>query len=260
MVNILIIRNFLNKIYISKYSYLIIFLCFITGLIKDLTIIIILILFHEFGHYLISYIFKWNINRINIYPFGGLITYDDQIDKPFKEEFLVTLGGPINQWILFVFIYIMHNNYFISDYYYDKFYNYHLSIFLFNLLPIIPLDGSKIINILLNKLFNFKLSYKLLSVISIIFLIVFTLKFNNYIINTFLIYEIILYIKNKDNNFNRFLLEKYLYKNKYKKILRINNINKMKRNKKHIIKNNNMYITEKEFINKVYNMDHNMDK
>ena len=137
-------------------------------------------------------------------------------------------------------------------------------MFIFNLLPIIPLDGSKILNIILNKIFNFKVSYKLLSIISIFFLILFIYFFkNNYtylIVISFLIYEVIYYIKNRNYIFNRFILEKYLYKNSYKSIKKINNINKMKRNKKHIIKNNNMYVTEKEYINKVYNKVHNMDK
>ena len=260
----MIIKNFLNKINISKYTYIIIFLCFITGLIKELSIIIILILFHEFGHYIISYIFKWNIHKINIYPFGGLIKYDDIIDKPLIEEFLIAICGPLNQWILFSIIYLLYKNYYISDYYYNSFYNYHITMFIFNLLPIIPLDGSKILNIILNKIFNFKISYKVLSIISLIFLLLFINFFkNNYtyiIVILFLIYELINYIKNKNYIFNRFILEKYLYKNKYTSIKKINSINKMKRNKKHIIKNNNMYITEKEYINKVYNKDHNMDK
>ena len=51
--------------------------------------------------------------------------------------------------------------------------------------------------------------------------------------------------------FNRFIFEKYLYENKYKNYIKICNIKKMKRNKKHLIKNNNMYITEKDYIKKI---------
>ena len=116
----MIIKNFLNKISISKYTYLIIFLCLITGLIKELFIVSILIIFHEFGHYLVSYIFNWNISKINIYPFGGLIMFDDQIDKPLYQEFLITVSGPIFQWIIF-FILICFKNY-LSTYFIDSLY------------------------------------------------------------------------------------------------------------------------------------------
>ena len=255
MESILIIKNFLNKINISKYTYIIILLCLITGLIKELSIIIILILFHEFGHYFISYIFKWNIKRINIYPFGGLINYGDKIDKPLLEELLITIGGPLNQWIIFIIIYILYKNYYITDYYYNNFYNYHISMFIFNLLPIIPLDGSKLLNVILNKLFNFRLSYNLLLIISSLFIVIFAFMFSNnysyFIVISFLIYELINYFKNKKYIFNRFILEKYLYRNNYKKYNRINNINNMKRNKKHLIKYKNIYITEKEYIKKI---------
>ena len=123
MENILIIKNFLNSIKISKYSLIIILLCFITGLIKELSIIILLIIFHEFGHYIISYYFKWNIKRIIIYPFGGLIKYEEQIDKPLLEELLITISGPLNQWVIFIIYYFLHKQYYISDYYYYNFYN-----------------------------------------------------------------------------------------------------------------------------------------
>ena len=248
----MIIKNFLNKINISKYTYLIVFLCLITGLIKELFIVSILIIFHEFGHYLVSYIFNWNISKINIYPFGGLIMFDDQIDKPLYQEFLITVSGPIFQWIIF-FILICFNNY-LSTYFIDSLYNYHLYMFIFNLLPIIPLDGSKLMNIILNKLFSYKKSNILLYIISILLLIGFSIHYKNnysyYFVISYLFYEIFKFIKQSNFMFYKFVYEKYLYRNNYKKTILINNIKKMKRNKKHLIRDNNRYITEKEYIKK----------
>lgn len=252
MVNILIIKNFLNKIVISKYTYFIIFLCLITGLIKELIIVSTLIIFHEFGHYFMSYIFKWNVSKINIYPFGGLIIFDDKIDKPLYQEFLITIFGPIFQWIIFLFLLLFKKYY--SSYFINSLYNYHIYMFIFNLLPIVPLDGSKIINIFLNKILSFKKSNLILSIISILFTIGFLIVFKNnysyYIIISFLIYEIINFLKQSKYLFYRFVYEKYLYKNNYKKTILINNIKKMKRNKKHLIKYKNKYITEKQYIKK----------
>lgn len=178
--------------------------------------------------------------------------FDDQIDKPLYQEFLITVFGPIFQWIIF-FILICLKNY-SSTYFIESLYNYHIYMFIFNLLPIIPLDGSKILNILLNKLFSYKKSNLLLSIISILFLIGFSIYFKNnysyYIVISFLIYEIINFIKQSNFMFYKFVYEKYLYRNNYKKTILINNINKMKRNKKHLIRDNNRYITEKEYIKK----------
>lgn len=248
----MIIKNFLNKLYISKYTYIIVFISLITGLIKELLIVTLLIIIHEFGHYLLSYIFKWNIYKIYIYPFGGLIKYEDIIDKPLYEELLITIAGPLFQFIIF-FIFIIFKGYF-SSYFIKSLYNYHIYMSIFNLLPIIPLDGSKIVNIILNKFLNYKLSNNILIIISILFLIGFIVIFKNnysyYFIICFLLYKTIEFFKNRKYLFYRFVYEKYLYNNNYKKRRVINSISKMKRNKKHIFKCNNKLYTEKEFIKK----------
>ena len=241
----MIIKNFLNKICISKYTYFIILLFLLCGLFKDIIIISILIIIHEFGHYLVSYYFKWNIDKINIYPFGGLIKYNEKIDKPLFEEFLISISGPIFQIIIYIVLLI-----FIKD---DKFLNilnnYNYNILLFNFIPIIPLDGSKVINVLFNKIFNFRISYYLLLIISIVCNFLLLINHKNILINCFLLYELFIYIKNKDYIFNRFILEKYLY-NDYYKYIYINSIKKLKRNKRHLIKYNSNYISIKDYIKK----------
>ena len=237
----MIIINFFKDIKVSKYTYIIVLLALITGQIKELLGLFIIILSHEFGHYFMSKIFKWNIDKIYLYPFGGLIKYNEKIDKPFKEELLIAISGILNQFLVYLLFLLLNKYYIISDYFFNIIKNYNYSIILFNLIPIIPLDGSKILNIILNKLFNFRKSYIILNIISIILLIIFIFKSNIslLIVILFLIYKMYLNIKNKDFIFNRFVLEKYLYPDDYKDIYIINNIKDMKRNKKHII--NNMF-------------------
>lgn len=237
----MIIINFFKGIKVSKYTYIIVLLALITGQIKELLGLFIIILSHEFGHYFMSKIFKWNIDKIYLYPFGGLIKYNEKIDKPFKEELLIAISGILNQFLVYLLFLLLNKYYFISDYFFNIIKNYNYSIILFNLIPIIPLDGSKILNIILNKLFNFRKSYIILNIISIILLIIFIFKSNIslIIVILFLIYKIYLNIKNKDFIFNRFVLEKYLYPDDFKDVYIINNIKDMKRNKKHII--NNMF-------------------
>ena len=217
----MIIIDFFKDIKVSKYTYIIVLLALITGQIKELLGLLIIIISHEYGHYFMSKIFKWNIDKIYLYPFGGLIKYNEKIDKPFKEELLIAISGILNQFLVYLLFLLLNKYYFISDYFFNIIKNYNYSIILFNLIPIIPLDGSKILNIILNKLFNFRKSYIILNII------------------LFLIYKIYLNIKNKEFIFNRFILEKYLYPDDYKDIYIINNIKDMKRNKKHII--NNMF-------------------
>ena len=241
----MIIINFFKDIKVSKYAYIIALLALITGQIKELLGLLTIILSHEFGHYFMSKIFKWNIDKIYLYPFGGLIKYNEKIDKPFKEELLIAISGILSQSLVYLFFFILHKYFIVNDYFFNIIKNYNYSILFFNLIPIIPLDGSKVLNILLNKLFSFRKSYIILNIISIILLIIFIFKSNIslIIVILFLIYKIYLNIKNRDIIFNRFILEKYLYKDSYKKIYYFKEIKNMKRNRKNIKKHiiNNMF-------------------
>ena len=251
----MIIKNFLSKLQFNYYTLIIIFIYLITGLIKEISAVLLLIIFHEFGHYLLSYIYEWNIDKIVIYPFGGIIYFDDLIDKPLKEELLITLGGPLNQLFIFIIYYYLYRLNIVSEHFFFILKNYNYYILLFNLIPIIPLDGSKILNIIFNKIFCFKKSYYLLIIISIIetLVLIYFIKdnYSYYIMIITLVTSIYLNYKKRNYIFNRFILEKYLYNNNYKKYHKINSINKMKRNKKHIFIYKNSQYTEKEFIKKI---------
>ena len=56
------------------------------------------------------------------------------------------------------------------------------------------------------------------------------------------------YYKNIEYLYNRFILERYLYNIRYKKIKIINDKNKMYKNKSHLFKINNIIIKEKEYL------------
>ena len=96
-----------------------------------------------------------------------------------------------------------------SLYIYQLFMNYNLSILLFNLLPIIPLDGAKVLNILLNKFISFRKSHKItmyISVLSIIILIVcFYSDLNMIMISIILICFLYKECKNRIYLYNMFL-------------------------------------------------------
>ena len=56
-------KNILNKFHISIYTYLFIFLCFISGYIKNILIIFFICIIHEFGHLIFISLFKYKIKR-----------------------------------------------------------------------------------------------------------------------------------------------------------------------------------------------------
>ena len=202
--------------FLTLYFLLLLFLC---GYLKLGIIVFIIVVFHEMGHILFIKLFKYKIIDITIYPFGGITKVDKDINTPLNKELLIACGGIIFQLILFIIIYFVPINVITKE----LLYKYNMNILLFNMLPIIPLDGSIIINSLLNKIFSYKVSYYLYIIISIIFSIFYLFfnywySLNNYLIVSLFIIKTYYAIKNYKYLKTRFLLERYLNKYEYKYI------------------------------------------
>lgn len=254
MESLLIIKT-ISKFLNYDFSFFILcFLSFLTGLFKQFLIIFFLIIIHEFGHLLVAKLFKWKIDKIKIYIFGGCVKFNESLNKPIYEEFLILIAGPLFQMLGFLFLTFLYNEglIFYKDYLVIKSYNY--TLLSFNLLPIYPLDGGKIFNLLCNYFFNYKLGNKFVIIISYILsiiILIFNKNYNLFLMIILLIIEITRYLKNQNFIYNRFLLERYLNKYNFKKYKIINNYNKMYRDKRHIIKEDS-YMTEKEYLKKYF--------
>lgn len=226
----------------------------LTGHFCNLIVFTSLILFHEMGHIIAAYLFKYNIKKIIIYPYGGLIKFNNIINTSIYKDLVVSISGVLMQIIYFGLIYILYSNGIIREYIYNLFMLYHESMLIFNLLPIIPLDGFKIINLLLSKIFNFNISNYLsvfISLCSILLFLFCNMYEKNYSLilaigvlmqNIYKFYYQIRYI------YNRFLLERYLYNIGYKNKKVIYDENKMYKNKSHLIVKEGKIMQEKEFL------------
>lgn len=134
---------------------------------------------------------------------------------------------------------------------------YHESILIFNLLPIYPLDGGKMIKILIERILPFKISLKIVIMISYS-MILFLLwnhpnKLGNIWILTIVLGIIIFKEQQKTERiYYKFLLERYLHKYNYKKTKIIHNMNHFFRGKKHIIEQDKNYYLEEEYLRKKF--------
>lgn len=176
-------------------------------------------------------------------PFGGLTIFNNKINHPLKEELFVSLLGPIFQLIIGLFI---------KD---NTLLNIHYSLLLFNLIPIYPLDGSKIVNVIFNNFLSFYSSLKLIIYLSYIMILLVILKYNNillYLIMLLILYRVVLEHKKVKEIFNKFLLERYLSNFNYKKTKKITKLKQMRLNKKHLFRIKNTWLTEKEILKKIF--------
>jgi len=239
------------KINISNFTYIVVLISFLAGFFEYVFLFLLIILIHEFGHLLFGCFLKLKNIEIILYPFGGITNYNCELNISIKKEFFCLIGGVLFQILFYILVIYLNNLDLLNASTYNKIHNIHIALLYFNFMPILPLDGGRIINIIFDKLFSYKLSYKLSILISIIFIIIFI--FNNIniygiILSIFLIKSIIIEIKSINIKYNKFLLERYLYKHEFNKLKIINNINNFKRDYYHIINNE----SETVFLSKLF--------
>ena len=219
---------------------------------KEFFMVFFIIIIHELGHLLMARYYKWDFDKIAIYPFGGCTKFDEKINRPMKEELLILLNGPFFQILLFIIIFLLQKEGLITFRNYTIFKHYHYTLLFFNLLPIYPLDGGRILNIMINYILPYKKGNKLVIIIStfIILIMLFLYKNLNFtLMGILLLFELIIYFKRQNFLYNRMLLERYMFPFKFNKLKIIKNKNSMYKDKRHIILYKDKYITEKDYLN-----------
>ena len=225
-------KNIFPKLKINFYTYIFLLICLFCGYIKNIIIIYFICLFHELGHIFFIKLFNYEIISIELFPFGGYTEINKKINSRITYDLFISLGGILFQLILLLILLIIKNNFNIITY--NLIFKYNLYLIFFNLIPIIPLDGNKILHLILEILFPYKLAYYLNLYFSIIFIIIFI--FINYYQNFKYIYK-------------RFLLERYLSVIYYNKINNhTKNLKDLRKNVLHFFKKDNKYIKENHIV------------
>ena len=250
------------KIKINNYTYLFFLLCALCGYLKNILIIFSICLIHELGHVFFIRLFKYDVVCIELLPFGGFTTTNQKINSNINKDLIIALGGIFFQLIFVLIIFFFKND--INMITYNLFIKYNLILIIFNLMPIIPLDGNNLVHLLIEKKYSFHLSYYLNFIVSSIFLILFSIinyifNIDNYFIISFLFYKGVIYLKNFKYINNRFLLERYLYNLDYKKIdNNTSNLKSLRKEVLHFFKENSRYVKENKKVEKfLYNKNNN---
>ncbi len=230
---------------------------------KNILLIFLIVLFHEFGHIFFIKYFHYSIVSIEILPFGGLTKTSKFLNTPILHDLIIYLGGVTFQIFLSFFFFILNKQNIIYSSTYQMFCTYNTWIFFFNLLPMRPLDGGEILRLLLEKKLPFKKAQIYANVFSFFVLSCFFFlnihyKFNNYLICSFLLFKLYDLIKNQRMLLNRFFLERFLYNFPYQKIKHENhkNLCLLKKDTWHYFKEGDKVISEKELLRRKFDIHH----
>jgi len=122
----------------------------LTGYWAELAALFAIVLVHELGHVLAAKSYGWRIRSIKLLPFGGVAETEEAGTVPARQEAIVAAAGPLqNVWMAGAAYVLGASGGWDSDWA-----NYivqaNLMIGLFNLLPILPLDGGKLMQVWLS--------------------------------------------------------------------------------------------------------------
>lgn len=158
---------------------------------------------HEMGHIYVAKFLGHKVREISVYPFGFSATIEHFNHIKPLEIFFILIGGIGFHLVFPLFFKILYDYQMISYVYYQYIIEINKSIFLFNLLPVFPLDGGRFLFALLRLFFNYKRSKQLTVFVSLIFIIVLIVysKVSMKIILLFILYLIYIEIYKRDEDY-----------------------------------------------------------
>lgn len=207
----------LSKIHIHPLFWFIIAIGVMTANFKELILLFSIVIIHEMGHVIVAHFFSWRIKKIELLPFGGVAEMDEHGNRPFKEEFIVIMAGPIQHLWMIALSYGLHSLHILNAELHQLFVFHNIVILLFNLLPIWPLDGGKLLFLILSNKMSFQTAHRnalfissgFLLIMMIAMLLYSPLHLNSWMIISFLIFSIVMEWKQRHFVLIRFLLERY---------------------------------------------------
>lgn len=157
--------------------FLFIALFFITNQIEIYALIMIFALVHELAHLICGVLLGFKADIFRIMPFGfsiefetNLMDYNKKIIKSnilSIKKIIIALSGPLINFLIVIIgiIFKLDSNIIYAN----------LLIFLFNLIPIYPLDGGRILKNILKILIGNKKSSTYINTVSNIIIIILTM-------------------------------------------------------------------------------------
>lgn len=126
-------------------------------------------LIHELAHLIAATVIGLKIAYISIQPFGLNLRLKNKIVNSLSDEIILYSAGPLVN-IIFALMGIFIYSRSTSIYAYD-FYLKNISLFVINMLPIVPLDGGVILKKIIMYKKGCRFAEKCMSVISCVFTI-----------------------------------------------------------------------------------------
>ncbi len=171
-------------LYIHFTTVLLFAIGYINRSLEILSISYLVIFLHELAHLTTAFIIGLKPSHIVFFPFGVNLKLKNSLVYSIADEVILYLSGPFFNVALALLCICTGN---LDNKYVNIFYYNNICHFIFNLLPIIPMDGGIVLKKILSRMIGSRQAEKILKLSSVVF------------ITILIIFELILFIKSKFN-------------------------------------------------------------
>jgi len=197
--------------------WVVMLLAIMTGQMVQVIVFFVVVLLHELGHFYAAKYFQWRIRGIELLPFGGIAHVDEWGNTSPKAEMVVALAGPFVNLLLYLIAKGLGSYGWLPQEWAAFFMYCNVLVGGFNLLPIWPLDGGRIMHTLYSLFLPYRTSVLFSIVISLLgslILVLWSIKqpmihANGLAIAFYLLFSNIMSYRLLHFQFLRFLLARY---------------------------------------------------
>ncbi len=123
---------------------------------KEFLMTLAIVTLHELAHCKVSQHYFIKISEIELFPFGGVVKMNDELGLDPIKEIFISIAGPLANGIMFLTGYLLGQLLPIKEDILAIFLTANFIIAIFNLLPIIPLDGGRILRATISYVWGMK--------------------------------------------------------------------------------------------------------
>ena len=189
-------RNNMTRSMFSLLLYAVLFYFLFDRNIAYIAALLVVLLIHEFGHFFAMKLYNYQNVKLFIVPLLGAFVSGKKQTVSQKQMTIIILAGPVPGIIIGTVLYILNKS--NPSETLKMLANVFIFINVFNLLPIYPLDGGRLLeNLFIKNNHGIRLVFTILSILFLVTIITLSGNIIMVVIPAIMVFELINEVKNQ---------------------------------------------------------------